>query len=247
MRPNVTKLPRECSDIEMTNPADGVYTIYPDGKRAVPVYCDMTTANFRWTQMFSGKQELDKQYNYKDTPVTVVNNGGQECLSCSNIETVQDCQHYIVCDNTEVCYKQKFATESGGTSYDFGCSQPKTCNHLIGSIFGKRSEGHHIICSGCCNNTRLCNQDITCLNVKTNNTRVPQECSDINIKNRTDGVYTIYPDGQRATPVYCDMTTKNLSWTVIQRRINGFIDFYRGWSAYKDGFGDVNSEYWLGR
>ncbi|XP_071140558.1 uncharacterized protein [Mytilus edulis] len=176
----------------------------------------------------------------------MLSDGGQECLSCSNIETVQDCQHYIVCDNTEVCYKQKFATESGGTSYDFGCSQPKTCNHLIGSIFGKRSEGHHIICSGCCNNTRLCNQDITCSNVKPNNTRVPQECSDINIKNRTDGVYTIYPDGQRATPVYCDMTTKNLSWTVIQRRINGFIDFYRGWSAYKDGFGDVNSEYWLG-
>ncbi|XP_063436211.1 neurogenic locus notch homolog protein 2-like [Mytilus trossulus] len=33
---------------------------------------------------------------------------------------------------------------------------------------------------------------------------------------------------------------------IIQRRINGFVDFYRGWSAYKEGFGNVNGEYWLG-
>ncbi|XP_063436209.1 fibrinogen C domain-containing protein 1-like [Mytilus trossulus] len=33
---------------------------------------------------------------------------------------------------------------------------------------------------------------------------------------------------------------------VIQRRINGFVDFFRGWAAYKEGFGNVNGEYWLG-
>ena len=33
---------------------------------------------------------------------------------------------------------------------------------------------------------------------------------------------------------------------VIQRRIDGQIDFYRGWSEYEVGFGDLMKEFWLG-
>ena len=33
---------------------------------------------------------------------------------------------------------------------------------------------------------------------------------------------------------------------MIQRRQNGTVDFFKGWSEYKDGFGDVHREYWLG-
>ncbi|CAG2184385.1 Angiopoietin-related protein 1,Ficolin-1-A,Ryncolin-1,Fibrinogen C domain-containing protein 1,Tenascin-N,Angiopoietin-related protein 7,Ficolin-3,Fibrinogen C domain-containing protein 1-B,Fibrinogen-like protein 1,Ficolin-1,Tenascin-R,Ryncolin-2,Techylectin-5B,FibrinogenC domain-containing protein 1-A,Microfibril-associated glycoprotein 4,Ryncolin-3,Ficolin-2,Tenascin,Angiopoietin-related protein 2,Techylectin-5A,Ryncolin-4 [Mytilus edulis] len=79
---------------------------------------------------------------------------------------------YFWNDTTEVddCrfVTHKYTTESGGTSYDLGCAQPETCNHLIGSIFGRRSEGHHLTCSACCNTTRLCNQDISCSNIKPN-------------------------------------------------------------------------------
>ena len=33
---------------------------------------------------------------------------------------------------------------------------------------------------------------------------------------------------------------------LFQRRVNGSVDFYRDWNDYKNGFGSVNGEYWLG-
>ncbi|XP_028415030.1 microfibril-associated glycoprotein 4-like [Dendronephthya gigantea] len=63
---------------------------------------------------------------------------------------------------------------------------------------------------------------------------------------RTDGVYEIDPGKTGSFKVFCDMTTSGGGWTVIQRRLTGSVDFYRGWQDYKNGFGDVNGEYWLG-
>ncbi|NXJ21293.1 ANGP4 protein, partial [Dicrurus megarhynchus] len=45
---------------------------------------------------------------------------------------------------------------------------------------------------------------------------------------------------------YCDMETDRGGWTIIQLRANGSLSFQRGWREYKQGFGDVAGEYWLG-
>lgn len=42
------------------------------------------------------------------------------------------------------------------------------------------------------------------------------------------------------------MTTPHGGWVVIQRRIDATLDFYRTWEEYREGFGDLNGNFWLG-
>lgn len=46
--------------------------------------------------------------------------------------------------------------------------------------------------------------------------------------------------------VVCDAHTRGGNWTIILRRLDGSVDFYRKWADYKAGFGNLNGEFFLG-
>ncbi|KAM4745587.1 fibrinogen C domain-containing protein 1 isoform 2-T2 [Anableps anableps] len=76
----------------------------------------------------------------------------------------------------------------------------------------------------------------------------PRDCSNILASGVSqDGVYSVFPTHDpEGFMVYCDMSTDGGGWTVVQRREDGSVNFFRGWEAYRDGFGTTTGEHWLG-
>ncbi|XP_067944471.1 fibrinogen-like protein 1 [Watersipora subatra] len=64
---------------------------------------------------------------------------------------------------------------------------------------------------------------------------------------RRAGIYEINPPNSELPPfsVWCDFLSGH-GWTVIQRSTNGPVNFTRLWDQYKEGFGDLSGEHWLG-
>lgn len=74
-----------------------------------------------------------------------------------------------------------------------------------------------------------------------------RDCVDIyECGQKASGVYTIRPRGQQPFDVFCDQITDGGGWAVFQKRVDGSVDFYRGWHDYKVGFGNLKNEFWLG-
>jgi len=82
----------------------------------------------------------------------------------------------------------------------------------------------------------------------------PINCMDAKVRralnrdgNTGSGVYHVKPlDGGQGFDIFCDMKTDGGGWNVFSRRFDGSVNFYRPWADYKNGFGSIDGEHWLG-
>ncbi|KAL7740842.1 hypothetical protein ACLKA6_013689 [Drosophila palustris] len=75
-----------------------------------------------------------------------------------------------------------------------------------------------------------------------------RNCADATISSNSSGIYEILVPRYSKHPfrVACDADTHGGGWTIILRRLDGSENFYRGWNVYKRGFGNLDSEFFLG-
>lgn len=63
---------------------------------------------------------------------------------------------------------------------------------------------------------------------------------------KINGIYKVHQNIFKIIQVYCDQEKDGGGWTVIQRRNDGSVNFYRNWESYKRGFGQLQNKFWLG-
>ena len=138
-----------------------------------------------------------------------------------------------ICDTTQ----QNDALVSDQCLLSFIDDKFEQMSFQFSSLLLQQDGAKHIRCPVLSNT-----QNLNCDN------RLARDCSELRAMGyRSSGVYTIYPITlDNALNVYCDMETREEGWTVIQRRQDGSVNFTRDWQAYRDGFGDLNGEFWLG-
>ena len=77
----------------------------------------------------------------------------------------------------------------------------------------------------------------------------PRHCNDFSRIRKPpadSGITIIRPDDGEAFPVYCNMRKFGGGWTRILYRSSHKMSFSLNWNAYKNGFGYLGSDGWLG-
>ncbi|XP_062579557.1 fibrinogen-like protein A isoform X2 [Saccostrea cucullata] len=148
------------------------------------------------------------------------------------------------------------------------CDENEICNSGSPDIFGKRLVER---CLRCCDSD-LCNLGCTDSFLSTTSTLTtttttlttpttpsstttslkyssPFDCWEVFHNGyNTTGIYQIYPWGTsgKSIDALCNMDVEPKGWTVFQWRYPWTENFTRNWKEYKNGFGNVSSEFWLG-
>ncbi|XP_007571336.1 microfibril-associated glycoprotein 4-like [Poecilia formosa] len=84
--------------------------------------------------------------------------------------------------------------------------------------------------------------------VQSGKAALPEDCSEIQRQSpqASSGVYEIQPAGGNARfKVYCEIRPDG-GWIVFQRRSGPVVSFAEKWDSYKDGFGSLAHDHWLG-
>lgn len=85
--------------------------------------------------------------------------------------------------------------------------------------------------------------DIQSINSQAITNGVPSTCEE---RQNYTGTLLMQLQDQKPFLISCDATVEGSGWTVIQRRKAGLVDFYLKWAQYKAGFGNVETEFFIG-
>ncbi|XP_071835603.1 uncharacterized protein [Apostichopus japonicus] len=140
------------------------------------------------------------------------------------------------------CYHSSMGVISNGSSHlNLNCTRHCTCvNDVLHCE--EYSCSHHATCqnqgqsSYCECKESYWGNGTTC--------QVITNCQDVyNGLSTKEGIYLISPPSWPHEPfqVYCKD-----GWMLFQKRVGGSVSFYETWNNYRDGFGDLNSSFWLG-
>ncbi|XP_071835606.1 uncharacterized protein [Apostichopus japonicus] len=140
------------------------------------------------------------------------------------------------------CYHSPTGVISNGSSHvNLNCTRLCTCENDVLHC-EEYSCSHHATCknqgqsSYCECKESYWGNGTTC--------QVLTNCEDVYHGLSTeDGIYSISPPSWPHEPfqVYCKD-----GWMLFQKRVGGSVSFYETWNNYRDGFGDLNSSFWLG-
>ncbi|XP_058120484.1 fibrinogen-like protein A [Anopheles ziemanni] len=71
-----------------------------------------------------------------------------------------------------------------------------------------------------------------------------KSCEDV--PTTLSGAYVIQLEPGQNVAVYCEQSVFGGGWLVFQHRYDGKEKFYRNWTDYRNGFGNLNGEFWFG-
>ncbi|XP_078374765.1 microfibril-associated glycoprotein 4-like [Oculina patagonica] len=136
---------------------------------------------------------------------------------------------------------------SGANSTPVSSTDTKRCNNVYNNFYAGPNKKIETILQEMKKQLTQVQDDINILKGNKSSLKAKKNCAELyKSGQRISGVYTIDPDGSGAFDVFCDQTTAGGGWTVFQKRLDGSVDFNRGWADYKRGFGNLNGEFWLG-
>ncbi|KAM8939808.1 angiopoietin-related protein 4 [Pelodytes ibericus] len=186
-------------------------------------------------QISSGRQQLDQRLQNMEDKIQQLEPGKKQNRSDKedilNIQSLMETQNQRINELLEKIKLQQFKLDK----------QNQQIKTLQSKIQSDRMESHNWRL-----NLMKSTESQSNRSTETDSQKHPTDCHQIFLEGeRTSGIFTIQPPTAQPFEVFCDMTEEG-GWTVIQRRKDGSVDFDQLWEQYKNGFGTLNGEFWLG-